>query len=422
MTFPSPDDLDGSTAVRFVHVPDGRWRSKAGFNPLEAKRTAELVLEHIQRHGGRSLGVITFNLRQQLAVLDELMELRKNRPDVESFFREDRPEPFFVKNLENVQGDERDRIILSVAYGLNEETDRDSMSFGPLNRVGGERRLNVAVTRSREAITLVSSIRSDYIDLSRTKARGARLLRAYLDYAERGPSALASESVETGRDFESPFEEAVAQAMIDRGFDVRSQIGCSGFRIDLAIVHPEHPGRYVLGIECDGATYHRTATARDRDRIRQEVLEELGWRGRLIRIWSTDWIRNPAHQIERIANAFREALLLPVTSPTEVPEVSPPSPEAEPILRIRDFRDAKLTPRFADIEDIPDGEIARVLLRLAVTFGVTPREDLIKSTAHELGFERTGKRISARIESVILSLVQQGRLRDAGGERLGVTI
>ena len=183
----------------------------------------------------------------------------------------------------------------------------------------------------------------------------------------------------------------------------------------------------MLGIECDGATYHRTATARDRDRIRQEVLEELGWRGRLIRIWSTDWIRNPAHQIERIANAFREALLLSVTSQTAVislrsgPEVSPPSPEAEPILRIRDFRDAKPAPRFADIEDVPDGEIARVLLRLAVTFGVTPREDLIKSTAHELGFERTGKRISARIESVIQNLVQQGRLRDAGDEGLGAS-
>ena len=422
VTIPSPDDLDGSTAVRFVHVPEGRWRSKAGFNPIEARRTAELVLEHIQRHGNRSLGVITFNQRQQLAVLDELIELRKNRPDLESFFREDRPEPFFVKNLENVQGDERDRIILSVAYGLNEETGRDSMSFGPLNRAGGERRLNVAVTRSREAITLVSSIRSDYIDLNRTGSRGARLLRAYLDFAEHGPSALASESVETGGDFESPFEQAVAQSLRDIGLDVRAQIGCGGFRIDLAIVTPEHPGRYVLGIECDGATYHRTATARDRDRIRQEVLEELGWRDRLIRIWSTDWIRNPTHQIERIANAFREALLLPVTSPTAVPEVSQPSPEVEPILRIRDFRDAKPTPRFANIEDVPDGEIARVLLRLAITFGVMPRADLIKSAAHELGFERTGKRISARIESVVQSLVQQGRLRDAGDERLGVSL
>ena len=175
VTFPSPGDLDGSTTVRFVHVPDGRWRSKAGFNPIEAKRIAELVLEHIPRHGSRSLGVITFNQKQQLAVLDELMELRKNRPDLEPFFREDRPEAFFVKNLENVQGDERDRIILSVAYGLNEETDWDSMSFGPLNRVGGERRLNVAVPRSREAITLVSSIRSDYIDLIQGLVQQGRL-------------------------------------------------------------------------------------------------------------------------------------------------------------------------------------------------------------------------------------------------------
>lgn len=178
----------------------------------------------------------------------------------------------------------------------------------------------------------------------------------------------------------------------------------------------------MLGIECDGTTYHRTATARDRDRIRQEVLEELGWNRRLIRIWSTDWIRNPAHQIERITNAFREALLLPVTSPPAVPEVSPPLPEAAPIQRIRDFHDAKPTPRFADIEDVPDDEIERVLLSLVVTFGVTPREDLITSTAREFGFKRTTKRISARIESVIQSLVQQGRLRDAGDERLGISL
>ncbi len=421
VTFPSPDDLDGSTAVRFVHVPDGRWRSKAGFNPIEARRTAELVLEHIQRHGNRSLGVITFNQRQQLAVLDELIELRKKRPDHEPFFREDRREPFFVKNLESVQGDERDRIILSVTYGLNEEIGRDSMSFGPLNRSGGERRLNVAVTRSREAITLVSSIRSDYIDLNRTGSRGARLLRAYLDFAEHGPSAMASESVENGGDFESPFEQAVAQSLRDFGLDVRAQIGCGGFRIDLAIVHPEHPGRYVMGIECDGATYHRTATARDRDRMRQEVLEELGWRDRLIRIWSTDWIRNPTHQIERITNAFRAALVLPVTSPVENHEVSSPLPDAEPILRIRDFRSAEPPPRFSNIDDASDDDIARVLLRIAVTFGVTPREDLIKSAARELGFERTGKRISTRIESVIQDLLQQGRLRDAGDERVGAS-
>ena len=341
-------------------------------------------------------------------MLDELIELRKNRPDLEPFFRKDRPEPFFVKNLENVQGDERDRIILSVAYGLNEETGQGSMGFGPLNRAGGERRLNVAVTRSREAITLVSSIRSDDIDLNRTKSRGARLLRADRDYAERGPSALASESVETGGDFESPFEEAVAQAR------------------DLARAKMMH--RRIARVTVVPSLRRRDACRRsDKPTVGERVLAELGWRGRLIRIWSTDWIRNPAHQIERIANAFREALLLPVTSPTPVisliggPEVSPPSPEAEPILRIRDFRDAEPTQRFTNIEDVPDGEIARVLLRLVITFGVTPREDLIKSTAHELGFERTGKRISARIESVIQSLVQQGRLRDAGDERLGAS-
>ena len=178
-----------------------------------------------------------------------------------------------------------------------------AMRFGPLNRQGGQRRLNVAVTRARSEMTVISSMRSHDIDLSRTTAVGAKLLRAYLDFAERGISALGSEITQVDEeDFDSPFEQQVAEALKQRGMEVRKQVGCSRYKIDLALVDPSNPGRFVLGIECDGATYHNSATARDRDRLRQEVLESLGWR--IVRIWSTDWVRDPISQINRVVAAF----------------------------------------------------------------------------------------------------------------------
>src|SRR5262249_364869 len=161
------------------------------------------------------------------------------------------------------------------------------MNFGPLNKQGGERRLNVAVTRARERMTVVSSLRAQNLDLSRTNAVGVRLLRAYLDYAERGPEGRpAPVTVASNRALKSPFEKEVHEELTRQSLQLHRQVGCSGFRIDLAVVDPRAPGRYLLGIECDGATYHSSATARDRDRLRQEVLEQLGWR--ICRIWSTD--------------------------------------------------------------------------------------------------------------------------------------
>ena len=309
-TFPSIHDADGTTAVQFQFVPDGRWRpgGGGGHNPAEARETALLVFQLLEQYPHDSLGVITFNQRQQFAVLEELAQLRRDRPEMEEFFREDGNEPLFVKNLENVQGDERDRIIISVGYG-HDEQGKFAMRFGPLNVQGGERRLNVAVTRAKYQVILVSSIHASDIDLSRVQSVGARMLRAYLDYAERGVAALASEITEDGtREADSPFEMAVEEALRSQGLDVRRQVGCGGFRIDLAIVDPAQKGRYVLGIECDGATYHSSATARDRDRLRQEILEELGWKDRICRVWSTDWVRNPEAQIKRIMQAFEKAL------------------------------------------------------------------------------------------------------------------
>jgi very-short-patch-repair endonuclease len=206
-------------------------------------------------------------------------------------------EPFFVKNLENVQGDERDVICFSTTFGLD-AAGRMTMNFGPLNGEGGHRRLNVAITRAREAVRIFSSLDPAQIDTSKVRAAGVRDLKHYLDFAIKGPRALLAQSTPTGREPESPFERAVMQALRERGWDVHPQVGCSGYRIDLAVVDPAAPGRYLLGIECDGRTYHSGATARDRDRLRQFVLENLGWK--IARVWSTDWWRDPEGEMQKL--------------------------------------------------------------------------------------------------------------------------
>jgi very-short-patch-repair endonuclease len=337
VTFPGPHVPDAETAdrcVEFVSVPDGVYvREKgqdAGTNRKEAQRVAELVFQHFRTRPDRSLGVIAFSERQQTAIDDELRRIRNSHPEFEPFFSDKGEEPFFLKNLENVQGDERDTILFSVGYG-HDQSGKLSMNFGPLNKEGGERRLNVAVTRAKYQVKLVSSIQPHDMDLSRTSKRGPALLKYYMEFAQQGPSSLARETeVPSDPEFDSPFEEEVCCALEERGLTLHRQIGCAGYRIDLAIVDEVHPGRYLLGIECDGATYHSSKTARDRDRLRQQILEEMGWRGRILRIWSSDWIQNRTTQIERVLQAletakYTEDILL---SPLEAEETNS-EPETE---------------------------------------------------------------------------------------------
>ena len=180
------------------------------------------------------------------------------------------------------------------------------MNFGPLNRDGGERRLNVAITRAKHEVLVFSGLRSDQIDLTRTRARGVRDLKYFLDYADRGPRALtAATSAAANAEPDSEFEQMVADRLRAAGHEVHHQVGCSGYRIDLAVIDPESPGRYLLGIECDGATYHRAATARDRDKLRQSILEDLGWK--LHRIWSTDWWHDAQAEMDRLTEAIASA-------------------------------------------------------------------------------------------------------------------
>lgn len=308
LTFPSPETALGG--VKFRHLPDARYdKGKSRTNRLEAEALVQYLVARLRDPDAvrRSYGVVTFSLAQQQLVENLVDEERRKHPEIEVHFGDEPPvegEPVFVKNLESVQGDERDVILFSICYGPD-ETGRVSMNFGPLNRDGGERRLNVAVTRAKHEIVVFSGLRPEQIDLTRTRARGVRDLKHFLDYAERGPKALvAAAAASANGEPDSEFEQMVAERLRKEGFDVDHQVGCSGYRIDLGVLDPSKQGRYLLGIECDGATYHRAATARDRDKLRQSILEGLGWT--FYRIWSTDWWHDSEKEMQKLLSFINQ--------------------------------------------------------------------------------------------------------------------
>ncbi len=304
VTFPSSRADAPGIGVDYYHV-DGLYDRRSHTNRKEAEFIVDLIYRNIDAYPNRSLGVVAFSISQQNLIDRLLSKRRQAELNKDYFFRQEEKEPFFIKNLETVQGDERDTIIFSTAYGYDAQ-GRLLHNFGPLNRVGGERRLNVAVTRAKHNVQLVSSMHYTDIDLSRTAAEGAKLLREYLDYAENGSIALARTiSVNPFEQFDSDFELEVCEFLRENGFAVDTQVGCSGFRIDLGLKRPDSSD-YVLAIECDGATYHSSKNARDRDRLRQEVLERMGWT--FYRIWSTDWFRNKAVEQDRLLEAAAEAV------------------------------------------------------------------------------------------------------------------
>ena len=255
------------------------------------------------KHPERSIGVVSFNVRQQEEIENCIEDLCDAHPSFRKALSEKVDEPLFVKNLETVQGDERDVIVLSVGYG-KDKSGNVGHNFGPLNRAGGERRLNVAITRAKINTIVVSSIRYSDLDISKCKSEGSKLLRSYLNYAENG---VTEDSVPSGNGlcFESPFEEEVYNFLDKNGYKVDTQVGCSSYRIDLGVKHPKKPA-YVLAVECDGASYHSSRVARDRDRLRQEVLESQGWA--FHRVWSTDWFRDRKNEEMRLLDAVRNAM------------------------------------------------------------------------------------------------------------------
>ncbi|GAB6095395.1 DUF4011 domain-containing protein [Desulfatiferula olefinivorans] len=349
-TFPSALAAHPRLGVRRLDVPDGVYdHGKSRTNRKEAESVVAEIVRRLRDpdEQGRSLGVVTFSKAQQALVEDLLDAARGEYPEIEPYFTSV-GEPVFVKNLETVQGDERDVILFSICYGPDAE-GIVRMNFGPLNNKGGERRLNVAVTRARRELLVFSRLMPDQIDLSRTQATGVHHLRRFLDYAGRGPSALIGETGRTGGETESFFEQSVLDELKKRGWIVDTQVGCSGYRIDLAVRDPERPGRYLLGVECDGANYHSAASARDRDRLRQAVLESLGWR--LYRIWSTDWWLQRPREILKLEEALERALKS--ASTLDDTDLSPPSNIPSHDVAA-DKPDDEATARYAKAEAAPD--------------------------------------------------------------------
>jgi very-short-patch-repair endonuclease len=310
ITFPAADTR--ASAVSWRKVEGIYARGKGGRrNSIEGKAIVAEVVARLTDPAfiasNQSIGIITLNAEQQKLVEDLLDQARRDHPEIEPFFKDDLTEPVVVKNLETMQGDERDLIILGIGFGPTEPGGNVmSMNFGPLNREGGWRRLNVAVTRARREMMVFTSFDPAMIDLNRTSARAVHDLRHFIEFAYHGPKAIAAAVRGSVGDYDSPFEQFVAEGLRAKGWETHPQIGVSRFRIDLGVVHPDRPGDYLVGVECDGATYHSAATARDRDKVRSEILRTLGWR--LVRVWSTEWWVDRDGALERLHESIGATL------------------------------------------------------------------------------------------------------------------
>ncbi len=321
VTFPSSLEDAPGVGVDYVYV-DGVFDRRTRTNRAEAEKMVDLVFEHIEKYPERSLGVVAFSISQQNLIDRLITERRQKDPSKEEFFKSDREEPFFVKNLETVQGDERDTILFSVAYGKGTD-GKLLLNFGPINKMGGERRLNVAITRAKCNIVLLTSMHGYDIDPKRTASRGARLLGAYLDYAEKGASVL--ELGERAAEKSANFEKDVKEFLIANGYEAEAKVGFSAFKVDLAVKAPGSD-RFILAIEFDGENYHAIKDTRDRDRLRQGVLERMGWH--FYRLWSTEWVRNNKTEKERLLAAVKQAAESAGEAPV-LPKEEPAAPSFE---------------------------------------------------------------------------------------------
>jgi len=340
ITFPNQNELDNS-GVDFVYVENGIYdRGKSRTNRAEAKKVVEIYKRLIKEEKGKSIGIIAFSRSQQRAIREQF---EAEGLDIEGDI-EETEKSLFIKNLETVQGDERDIIIISVGYGPD-ASGKLSTNFGPLNKEGGYKRLNVAVTRSRYKTIVVTSINPSLLEDDKLNTEGPRHLKNYLMYAKT--KKLPTITGITSIALESDFEEAVYDALRNEGIDVVPQVGCSGYRIDLAVKHPDKPGEYILGIECDGAKYHSSKFARDRDKVRQEVLESLGWT--IHRIWSEDWLVDKNREIERIKEKI-EAKLSEEGSGSAAKDYKEEFEEVKVNDNIPDFDPTKKFPKYQVVE------------------------------------------------------------------------
>jgi very-short-patch-repair endonuclease len=419
---PSPLRQAEGLGLVFHFVEGGVYdRGGSATNPVEARAVCRAVLEYARRHPNLSLGVAAFSVRQQQAILDELELLRREQPELENFVHAHPHEPFFVKNLENVQGDERDVIFISTGYGPD-ASGYVAMNFGPLSAEGGERRLNVLISRAKLRCEVFASLRAEDIDLARASGRGVRAFKTFLQFAETGRLVAPAQSV--GEEM-SPFEEAVRRAVEGLGFEVHPQVGVAGFFVDLGVVDPEKPSRYVLGIECDGATYHAARSARDRDRLRQAVLEDHGWI--IHRIWSTDWFQRPDEQLRKVAAVIEQARRKCATHPDLAPQVAK-NVDDEPAIEREDVAGAEAeelsapyveaafpVPTGVAPHELPSKQMADVVFRLVEAEGPIHEDEVTARVRDLWGLGRTGSRVQDSVARAVRLLLTSQRCRREDG-------
>lgn len=414
---PSPSTSAGELGLRFNHVKEGVFDTGGTrVNREEAKVIARAIINHAANTPHHSLGVASFSLQQKIAIQDELEMLRRQHPETEGFFTDHPTEPFFIKNLENVQGDERDVMFISVAYARN-ASGYLAMRFGPVGADGGERRLNVLISRAKLRCEVFSSITADDIDLERARGKGVAALKVFLRYAQTGQLSLASR---TERGADSALETTIRLALEGKGLTVHPQVGIAGFFIDLAILDSESPGRYLLGIEVDGDSYHESRSARDRDRLRQAVLEDHGWI--LHRVWASDWFRQPDVELEKMVAALVSAKLelaargeaLATSKKTKSLQFNFLEREDETEMSVglssRDmepYREAQFdVPKHKELHEVPPYRIAEFINRIIQEEGPVHFDEVVTRLRSLWGLQRAGNRIRDAIDEAVELLVR----------------
>ena len=429
LIYPSPAHDLPEVGLKFNLVPDSVYdRGRSSVNRKEAQVVVAAAIEHYRKWPNKSLGIGAFNIRQQQAILEEVELQLKLSPEMEDAFSSSHNEHFFVKNLETIQGDERDVIFLSVGFGFD-ETRQLSKNFGPLNQDGGQRRLNVLISRSRERCVVFSNFRASDLQLDTGAPVGLRALKRFLDYAENRTLYTSSEG---GEDTDSPFEDAVYSFLTNNGYEVRKQVGCARFRIDLAVVDPLNPGRYLVAIECDGAKYHSSPVARDRDRLREQILRKLGWQ--IHRIWSTDWYRSRRDTENRLLQVIRNLKEGTHSSRdseadrTAEDNVQRPADEEGPVSQAaieRDLPEGIKVPLYGvcqklpfknrgDLHLQPVEQLAFNVIHITEEEGPIHAHEVIHRMRSLWGLGRTGDRIVEIVKKAIRVAVKQGKIELRG--------
>lgn len=429
---PSPLQLDPDYGLKFRRVPGvyargGSGTGRQGTNRIEAEAVVKAMAEHARKWPDLSLGVVSFS-KVQAEMLTEVLELQRRRdPVLDAFLREGKAEDVFVKNIENVQGDERDVILISVGYGPTEANGRlAAMSFGPINGEGGERRLNVLFSRARVRCEVFASFDPGDIDPSRVSRDGPRVLKRFLDFAKTG---IMDVRTQTALEADSPFEEDVAAVIRSLGYLADMQVGSAGFRIDIGVRHPDRPGQYLVAVECDGAAYHSALWARERDRLRQDILENLGWR--FHRIWSTDWFHHREREIARLRDALDKARAtmehgIRVRGTNHAGIAAQPEPTeavetdaldlAHLSLTAPDYQRANVTVRSTlQPHEVAVSELANLVTRIVELEGPIHEEEIARRVTSAFGLSRAGSRIlEATLRAIKVALRQNSDLRKQG--------